>query len=114
MSLGKVYLNVVASGLRSIGTYPFTVGTPPAISSYSPSFGGPGTVLTIRGRGFGAHQGSSYVYVFTKAWTKWPATSWSDTEIVVSVPSGTPSSRVFLNVVVDGLQTIGTYPFNIL
>jgi hypothetical protein len=113
---GKVYLNVTVEGLQSIGTYPFTVGTPPAITTYSPLFGAPGTVLTIRGTDFGRVLGDSYVSAYTwetNTWATWPAAKWSDTEIVVPVPGATPLGKIYLSVTVERLSNIGTYPFTV-
>jgi hypothetical protein len=116
MPSGKVYLSVTVGGLPTIGTYPFTVGTPPAITSYSPKLGPPETLLTIHGTAFGETQGSSSVSVqsaLTNIWTVWTPTSWSDGEIVVPVPSSMPSGKVYLSVTVAGLQTIGTYSYSV-
>jgi hypothetical protein len=114
---GKIYLSVVVNGLRSIGTYPFTIGIPPEIDCYSPLFGPPGSSLAINGSGFGATQGNSYVYVLssvTNEWTAWPTvTSWSDGQIIVTVPANMPLGKIYLSVVVNGLQTIGTFPFTV-
>jgi IPT/TIG domain len=113
---GKVYLSVTVNGLANIGTYPFTVGIPPHITSYSPQSGLPETVLTIHGTGFGKTQGGSNVSVqsaLTSAWTTWKAISWSDTEIAVSVPDQTANGQVYFSVNVKGLQSIGTYGFRV-
>ena len=116
MPLGKVYLSVIVNGLASIGAYPFTVGVPPQITRYSPSYGAPGTVLTIIGTGFGQSQDSGSVSVLssvTNSWTSWAPTTWSDSEILVPVPSTMPVGRVYLSVKVNGLASIGTYPFTV-
>ena len=116
MPLGKVYLNVTVGGLQSIGTYPFTVGIPPFITSYSPPYGNPGTVLTIDGAGFGSTQGSNYVSVLsavTNTWTTWPVINWGDTQITATIPSAMRLGKVYLSVTADGLASIGTYPFTV-
>jgi hypothetical protein len=116
MPLGKVYLSVAVDGLANIGTYPFTVGTPPHITGYSPLSGLPGALLTIHGTGFGTTQGSNSVSVqsaSTNAWTTWKPTTWSDTEIVVLVPATMPNGLVYLSVTADGLANIGTYAYNV-
>jgi IPT/TIG domain len=113
---GKVYLSVTVGGLQSIGVYPFTVGTPPVITAYSPQFGPSGKVVTIRGTGFGSTQGSSSVSIqsaVTGVWTTWAPTSWNDTEIVASVPATMPHGLVYLNLTVNGLQSIGVCPFTV-
>jgi hypothetical protein len=116
MPPGKVYLSVTVDRLQSIESQPFTVGIPPAITSYSPGFGPPGTVLTIHGTGFGLAEGSSNLSVLsalTNTWTTWTPTSWSDTEIVASVPGAMPNGLIYLFVTVDGLQNIETEPFTV-
>jgi hypothetical protein len=116
MPLGKVSLIVTADGLQSIGTYPFTVGGPPSITSYSPSSGSAGTVLTINGKGFGAQAAGSslnIVSAVTGARTTWTPTSWSDSQIVVSVPATTASGKCYLSVTEDELESLGTYPFTV-
>jgi len=113
---GKVYINLVVNKLQSIGTYPFTVGTPPVISEYSPGFGLPGTVVTIHGTGFGLTQGSNFVSalsVATKALAQWVVRGWNDTDIVVSVPENTPRGLTYIAVTADGLEGIGTDPFTV-
>src|SRR5216683_169685 len=113
---GSVYLYVTVNHLDDIGTYPFTVGIPPMISTYSPGYGDPGTELTIHGTGFGASQGGSYVLVqsgVNNAFFGWPATNWRDTQITVPVPTNMPLGRVSLYVVVKGLESIGTFPFTV-
>jgi hypothetical protein len=116
MALGKVYIYVNVNQLDSIGTYPFTVGAPPAISAYSPGFGNPGTHLTINGTGFGSAQGNSSVSALsavTGTSTTWAPTGWSETEITVPVPTNMPLGKVYLSVVVGGLESIGTFPFSV-
>jgi hypothetical protein len=63
----------------------------PSISTLSPSSGAVGTSVTIAGLFFGSTQGSSTVnFNGTTA----SVTSWSDTSINVSVPSGATSGNV--------------------
>ena len=112
MPLGKIYFIVEVDEVRSSGWHPFTVGIPPAFSKYSPLYENPATLLTIYGTGFDSVQGGSLVSVLgeaTRAWTTWPARSWSDTKIVVEIPSDMPFGRVFLNVMADNLWSIGTF-----
>jgi uncharacterized protein (DUF779 family) len=60
-------------------------GTPPSITSVTPTSGIPGvTPITITGSGFGATPGNGYVQLGTQNGT---VTSWSDTQIVATVPS---------------------------
>jgi hypothetical protein len=116
MPLGLVWLYVKVNKLDSIGVVPFTVGTPATVKSSSPIYGNPGTVLTIYGTNFGQTQGNSYVSVLssvTHTWTTWTPRSWSDVEIVVTVPSNMPRGLVWLNVTVNKLDSIGVVPFTV-
>jgi hypothetical protein len=113
---GKVLLVVVVDGLQSIDVRPFTVGVPSEIATTSPPSGAPGTVIKITGTGFGNLQGNSVVKALsdvTNATTFWPVQTWSDTLITVSVPAGTSPGRVFLTVIVGGLESIGENPFTV-
>jgi hypothetical protein len=70
----------------------------PLITSVSPATGAAGTAVTIAGNNFGASQGSSTVTFNGTAGTP---TTWSNTSIVVPVPSGLqpgPATVVVTNV----------------
>jgi hypothetical protein len=113
---GKLYVNVNVHGLDSLGVVTYIVGIPPAILSYTPQFGPPGTDVTIKGAGFGASQGDSYVSVVTptNVWTQWPnVREWSDTQIIVTVPSNMPFGKVYLVVEVDELSSLGWHPYTV-
>src|SRR5439155_974183 len=105
---GKVQVTV--NGLVSNGPI-FTVGTPPNISSLSPTSGPVGTLVTITGTNFAATQGTSTLKFNGTAAAP---TSWSDTQIVAPVPSGATQGKV--QVTVNGLVsngpifTVGTPP----
>jgi IPT/TIG domain/Glucodextranase, domain B len=74
----------------------FTVATPPPlISSISPTSGAPGSTITIAGSGFGATQGSSTV---TFNGISAAVVSWSDTQIVIIVPTGATSGNIVVTV----------------
>jgi IPT/TIG domain/Glucodextranase, domain B len=74
----------------------FTVATPPPlISSISPTSGAPGSTITITGSGFGATQGASTVTFNGIAAS---VVSWSDTQIVLIVPSGATSGNIVVTV----------------
>ena len=114
----NVYITVIVNALETIGTYPFEVGIPPVITSYSPVSGPVGTHITINGTGFGQPASTSFVIVgptipTASALTVWPATSWMDTRIDLDVPQGFPSQNVYISVAVNGLESIGTYPFEV-
>ncbi len=73
----------------------FTVGTPPTISYTNPVNGPVGTSVTIVGTYFGSTQGSSTVTFNGIGGTP---TSWSNTQIVVPVPTGATTGPVVVTV----------------
>ncbi len=85
---------VMVNGLAS-GGVSYTVLLPPSLSAFSPTSGSVGTAVTITGKNFGATQGTSTVSFNGVAATP---TSWSDTQIVVSVPSGAVSGDISIQV----------------
>jgi RHS repeat-associated protein len=64
----------------------------PVITGLSPAYGPVGTQFQINGSGFGATQGTSTVVINNS--TALPVTSWSDSQIVVTVPSGAVSGPI--------------------
>jgi hypothetical protein len=85
---------VTVSGLVSNGV-PFTLITPPTITSLSPASGLVGTSVTLTGTNFGASQGNSTV---TFNGTSATPTSWSATQIVASVPTGATTGNVLVTI----------------
>jgi hypothetical protein len=81
---------VTVSGVASAGVS-FTVVPAPNIASVSPSSGPVGASVTVTGMGFGATQGSNTIKINTKTGTP---TTWSDTSIIVPVPSGATTGNV--------------------
>ena len=81
-----VTVNAVSSNTNQIFTMPS-----PAITTLSPNSGAVGTSVTINGTGFGATQGSSTVKLNGSTAT---VTSWSDTQIVVTVPNAISGSMI--------------------
>jgi IPT/TIG domain len=75
----SVYRNGVYSNYVSFTMIPAT------LSSISPTSLSPGMQATLTGSGFGANTGS----VQLQNQTNVPIVSWSDTQIVVTVPAGT-------------------------
>lgn len=67
----------------------------PAISNLSPNSGQPGDTVTITGKDFGATQGTSTV---TLAGTAAQVVSWSNTSIVIKVPSTSSTGNVIVTV----------------
>jgi RHS repeat-associated protein len=73
--------------------FPFTITPPPVITGVSPTTGEPTTVITISGSGFGATQANSTAAV---GGINAVVSSWSDGQIVASVP----------NIPMNGLITV--------
>jgi len=74
----------------------FTVASPaPTITGVSPTSGPVGTSVTINGTNFGSTQGTSIVKFNGTAAT---ATSWSNTSIATSVPTGATTGNVTVTV----------------
>src|SRR5262249_36197372 len=77
-------VKVTNGGVPSNTNIYFTVPAP-QITSISPTSGGVGTQVTIYGSGFQAARGSGYMSIGNVGATP---SSWSDTQIVVTVPNG--------------------------
>jgi hypothetical protein len=84
---------VTVSGVVSAGV-PFTVAPAPNIASLSPTGAPVGTSVVISGSGFGPTQGNGTVKFNTKVASP---TSWSDSTIVVPVPTGATTGNVVVN-----------------
>ncbi|MBI3039581.1 IPT/TIG domain-containing protein, partial [bacterium] len=72
---------------------PVSTGSSLRINSISPSTGGPGTIVTIQGQGFGTVQGSSLV---SYAGVTLTPHSWSDTVIVAPIPLNNTVNGAFV------------------
>lgn len=85
--------------IDDVGVYSNTAGSP-LLSTVTPNAGTVGDTVTIAGSGFGAQQSSS-----TVAFNGVTASiqSWSDTNIIATIPSGTTSGPLI--VTVNGTQT---------
>ncbi len=95
-------VTVTMNGVTSNGVE-FTIEAPPAITTVSPTSGGVGTTVTINGSGFGPTESNSAVLFNGAAAT---ANNWSDTEIVVAVPSNATTGPV--TVTVAGITAQGS------
>jgi RHS repeat-associated protein len=90
-STGNVVV-AVAGGVASNGVN-FTVIPPPGIVRIQPNTAAPGTSIAIAGASFGASQGTGSV-TFNGAAAA--ITSWSDTAIAATVPTGATSGDVVI------------------
>ena len=95
---------VTASGVASNGVN-FSVYNP-VISSLTPPTAGAGALVALAGSGFGQTQGTSLVYINGISAT---VTSWSDTNIQVTVPPNATSGLVTVS---EGGVTSNSLPFN--
>jgi hypothetical protein len=82
-------------------------GTTPTITYFAPTNGPVGTTVTIYGSNFSATQGSSVVMFGSM--TAVP-TYWSDTQIIVPVPSGV-TGNVYISVTVNGTTATSSSQF---
>ncbi len=101
-------VTVTVDGIVSNGVQ-FTLIEGLAVNSIAPTVGPVGTAVTITGAGFGATQSNSTVN-FWGTTTAAAITSWSETQIVAAVPSGTTTGPV--SVTVAGQTRSGPW-FNI-
>jgi hypothetical protein len=87
---------VTVGGVASNGV-PFTISGAPSITSLTPNSGPVGTMVTIAGSNFGATQGNSTV-LFKGTGVSATVNSWSNTSIVVIVPTGATTGNVTVTV----------------
>ncbi len=87
---------VVTVGGVASSSWSLTVQATPTISSISPTALTPGGQLTINGSGFGASQGAGYI-AFQGAEYVTAVSSWSATQIIVTVPSNVIPGNLYVN-----------------
>jgi RHS repeat-associated protein len=87
-----------------------TIGTTPFVTGASPVLGGIGSSVTISGSNFGATQGTSTVSFNGSAASS--ITSWTNNQIVATVPVGATTGPV--NVVVNSIQGISSASFTVV
>jgi RHS repeat-associated protein len=88
-------VTITVGGVPSTPNTYFTIPGP-QVSSISPTSGVVGTQVTINGSGFQATRGSSSVYFFSSL--SGTVVSWSDTQIVATVPAGATTGPVKVTV----------------
>jgi hypothetical protein len=95
---GHVKINVIQTAGNNAVVSGIFFATPvasPSITSVSPNAGSAGTSVTITGSNFGPTQGNSSV---SFNGTPGVPTSWSNTQVIVPVPSGATTGNVVLTV----------------
>ena len=85
-------VSVVVGNVRSTNNPTFTV-PPPHVASVSPSSGNTGTQVTVTGTGFGSTQNTLKFNGNTAS-----VTSWSDTQIVATVPAAATTGPVTVSI----------------
>ncbi|HKV90947.1 MAG TPA: IPT/TIG domain-containing protein, partial [Candidatus Angelobacter sp.] len=100
---------VVTVGGVNSNAVTFTV-PPPHIGGLQPNGGDPGTSVAINGSGFQTNQRDSTV---TFNGTPASITSWSDTQIVTSVPTGATTGTLLVNVNSVASQNDSTSQFEV-
>ncbi len=102
--------STTSSATATFDNVSVTVGSTPFVTGISPSLGGAGTSVTIVGSNFGSTQGTSTVSFNTTNATT--ITSWANSQIVATVPSGATTGLV--TVTVGGVQSPSTSTFTVI
>ena len=89
---GPVSVRVNGDTVKSSANFTVTV---PQIGMLNPGYGAPAALIVITGTGFGATQGNSYVTINGAVCG---VTAWSDTSIIIRVPSNASSGNVVVKV----------------
>jgi RHS repeat-associated protein len=102
-------VTVIVNGLGSNKNVSFTLYNP-VISSLTPPFGPVGGTITITGSGFGAYANGTTVQ-FNGVTANYDPTTWSDTNINATVPTGATSGPV---AVTEGGVTSNSASFSVI
>jgi hypothetical protein len=94
---GNVVVDASGGGDNSNGVL-FTVTSTPYITALNPSTGGIGSSIEIQGSNFGSTQGSSTVSVNGTVLPSSAITSWYNTAVYFTVPTGATSGNVVVTV----------------
>jgi hypothetical protein len=110
LAQGGLGVTVVVNGVTSNSiNFNVTSAIPPAITTLSPTSGAAGSTVTITGTNFGNSQGSSTVRFGA---TNAVITSYSNTQIVVTVPA-IAAGLVQVNVIVNGNNMSNSVNFTV-
>lgn len=88
-----ILLSLTGCGSSGGSSNPASAVAVPSILNVSPTTGSPGTQVTIQGTGFGVLQGTSTV---TYAGVTLIPNAWSNTQIVVTIPSNAVTGGAFI------------------
>jgi RHS repeat-associated protein len=100
--------STTTSSTATLDNVSVTVGTTPYLSGLSPALGPVGTSVTIAGSNFGATQGSSTI-TFNGVLAS--VTSWSNSQIVATVPAATPDGSGTVTVTVNSITSVPALQF---
>ena len=87
---------VTEGGVRSNANINFNIPAP-RITSISPTRGNAGTQVTVTGSGFGATRVGNNALIYYSGFSA-PIVSWSDTQIVGTVPSSASAGPVYVSI----------------
>lgn len=99
----------------SVGTFnnvSLTIGNTPFVSALTPVIGPVGTQVTITGSSFGASQGSSTVSF--NGMNATAISSWTNNQIVATVPAGAPGGVGPVNVTVNSVASLTDVSFDVI
>jgi hypothetical protein len=99
---GNIVVTTAGGQATSDTSFTVTAAGQPTIQSLSPTSGPEGTSVTITGTDFGATQGTSTVTFNGITAALLSPSDWSDTTIVVPVPSGVSAGKAAAVVIVNG------------
>jgi hypothetical protein len=91
---GKVLVDVQGAG-RAFSDAPFVVQRPPSIVDFTPKFGPPGTVVTVRGTNFGTQPDAVDATIGETALRVRAA---QDTRMELEIPSGAAAGKLSIRV----------------
>lgn len=109
VSAGKMKITVTSGGQTVSSIDDFTV-IPPAITSFSPASGVPGTLVTITGTGFSPNTYGNTVQFGTVTTSVTQATG---TSITAVVPSGVNPGAMKISVRTNGILSVSTQDFTV-
>lgn len=109
VSAGKMKITVTSAGQTVSSTDDFTV-VPPAVTSFSPASGVPGTLVTLTGTGFSPNIYNNTVRFGTVATSVTHATG---TSITALVPSGVSPGAMKISVTTNGVLGVSTQDFTV-
>ena len=100
---------VIGCGSSGGSSNPTSANLAPSITAITPPTGGPGTIVRIQGKNFGNIQGANFV---SYAGVTVQPSSWSSTEITVTIPANAPANGSFI-VSINGVSSNSSQAFTV-